>query len=226
MDDAEAPARIPVGAQDQAALLGGAGASLRGHRLHAGMSLAAVSSITGISVSTLSRLETGNRTPHLGHLAALASAYRVSLDDLVGARFSSDPRLRFDVVEKDGRTLIPLSPTVNGLAATKTIIHPPRGRVPEPVPHVHGDDHGAPAWEYEPEEMRRHRGFVWMLVLSGRLRLLLGTHDLVLEPGEAVEFDTRVAHWMGPVDAAAVETLTVHGEQGRRIRVRARPRER
>jgi hypothetical protein len=60
-------------------------------------------------------------------------------------------------------------------------------------------------------------------VLSGRLRLVLGEHDLALPAGEAAEFDTRMPHWFGRADANAVEFLTIFGPQGERMHVRARP---
>ena len=47
-----------------------------------------------------------------------------------------------------------------------------------------------------------HDGHDWMYVLDGRMRLLLGDQDLVIEPGEAVEFSTRTPHWFGAVDGA------------------------
>jgi quercetin dioxygenase-like cupin family protein len=62
------------------------------------------------------------------------------------------------------------------------------------------------------------------MVLSGRLRLLLGEHDLVLSPGEVVEFDTHVPHWFGNTTDQPVEVLTLFGPQGERMHVRARPR--
>ena len=49
---------------------------------------------TGISKSTLSRLENGQRRPSLELLLPLAQAYRVPLDDLVGAPEVGDPRIR------------------------------------------------------------------------------------------------------------------------------------
>ncbi|WP_443070535.1 hypothetical protein [Streptomyces sp. NHF165] len=61
-------------------------------------------------------------------------------------------------------------------------------------------------------------------VLHGRLRLVLGEHGLVLAPGGAAEFDTRVPHWFGPADARAVELLSLSGQQGERAHLRARPR--
>ena len=60
-------------------------------------------------------------------------------------------------------------------------------------------------------------------MLDGRLRLLLGDHDLVLTPGEAAEFDTRVPHWFGRADGEPVEFLSLFGTQGERAHLRARP---
>jgi quercetin dioxygenase-like cupin family protein len=54
-----------------------------------------------------------------------------------------------------------------------------------------------------------------MFVLSGRLRLILGDRDFVIEPGEAVEFSTWTPHWFGVVDdpAEAIVIFGVHGER-------------
>ncbi len=51
---------------------------------------------------------------------------------------------------------------------------------------------------------------------------MLGDRDLVLVPGEAAEFDTRVPHWFGSADQAAVEFLSLFGRQGERAHVRAK----
>ena len=69
---------------------------------------------------------------------------------------------------------------------------------------------------------RSHEGYEWLYVLSGRLHMILGNQDLVLEPGEAAEFDTRVRHWFASADDGAVEMLTLFGRQGQRAHLRAR----
>src|SRR5690348_1324215 len=56
-----------------------------------GLTLEAVSADTGITVSTLSRLESGKRRPTLDLLIPLARAYRVALDQLVAAPATGDP---------------------------------------------------------------------------------------------------------------------------------------
>ncbi len=60
------------------------------------------------------------------------------------------------------------------------------------------------------------RGSDWLYVLSGRLRLVLGEHEHLLEPGEAAEFSTWTPHWFGAVDGP-VEVILVVGPDGERV---------
>ena len=70
------------------------GSRLRQIRTQRAITLVELSERTGISKSTLSRLENGQRRASLGLLPPLAQAYRVPLDDLVGAPDVGDPRIR------------------------------------------------------------------------------------------------------------------------------------
>ncbi len=67
-----------------------------------------------------------------------------------------------------------------------------------------------------PAELPVHEGQDWLYVLVGRLRLLLGEQDLVIEPGEAVEFTTWTPHWFGTVDGP-VEAILIVGPHGERL---------
>ncbi|MEV5342199.1 XRE family transcriptional regulator [Streptomyces sp. NPDC052676] len=183
-------------------VLAGVGPRLRRIRKEREVTLAALSETTGISVSTLSRLESGQRKPSLELLLPIAQAHQVPLDELIGAGAVGDPRVRTKPLTRDGRTLWPLTRQPGGLQAYK-IIEPRRTREPEP---------------------RTHEGYEWLYVLSGRLRLVLGDHDVVLTAGEAAEFDTRVPHWFGSTGEGPVEFLSLFGPQGERMHVRARPK--
>jgi len=59
-------------------------------------------------------------------------------------------------------------------------------------------------------------------VIAGRMRLVLGDHDLVLGPGEVAEFDTRVPHWFGSTGDQPAEVLSIFGPQGERMHTRGR----
>ncbi|MFC9427058.1 MULTISPECIES: helix-turn-helix domain-containing protein [unclassified Streptomyces] len=180
------------------------GPRLRRIRRERGATLGALSAATGISVSTLSRLESGHRRPSLEVLLPIARAHQVPLDELVGAPEVGDPRIRSKPIVRGGRTMLPLTSRPGGLRAYKVVA--------ENTPD-HCD-----------EEQRTHEGYEWLYVLSGRLRLRLGDHDVVMGPGEAAEFDTRVPHWFGPAGEAPVEFLSLFGPQGERMHVRARPK--
>lgn len=183
-------------------VLAGVGPRLRRLRKEREVTLSALSEATGISVSTLSRLESGLRKPSLELLLPIAQAHQVPLDELVGAPPVGDPRVRAKPVTRGGRTHWPLTRQPGGLQAFK-VLEPQRRQEPDP---------------------RTHEGYEWLYVLSGKLRLVLGEHDVVLSAGEAAEFDTRVPHWFGSTGEGPVEFLSLFGPQGERMHVRARPK--
>jgi transcriptional regulator with XRE-family HTH domain len=179
------------------------GPRLRALSQQRGATLAQLSKTTGISVSTLSRLESGRRRPTLELLLPLARAHDVPLDRLVDAPATGDPRIHPRPITRNGVTFIPLTRRPGGLQAYKQII-PARGPVCEP-------------------ERQVHQGYEWLYVLSGRLRLLLGEHDVILTAGEVAEFDTHIPHWFGNPGPEPLEILSLFGPQGERLHVRARP---
>jgi transcriptional regulator with XRE-family HTH domain len=187
---------------DTEEVLAEVGPRLRRIRKERGATLAGLSAATGISVSTLSRLESGLRKPSLELLLPIARAHQVPLDELVGAPAPGDPRVHAEPVVRYGRTHWPLTRRPGGVQAFK-VLEPKRQLEPEP---------------------RVHEGYEWLYVLSGRLRLVLGDHDVVLTAGEAAEFDTRVPHWFGSTGEGPVEFLSLFGPQGERMHVRARPK--
>ena len=180
-------------------VLAGVGARLRALRKQRGATLAELATSTGISVSTLSRLESGGRRPTLELLLPLARAHHVALDELVGAPPTGDPRVHPTPVRHGARTYLPLTRRPGGVQAFKLIVAPG-----EPV-----------------TDQQSHEGYEWMYVLDGRLRLRLGDLDLVLTAGEVAEFDTRTPHWMGAAGPGSVELLILFGPQGERLHVRA-----
>lgn len=177
---------------------------LRTMRRQRELTLAALSAATGISESTLSRLESGQRRPTLELLLPLARVYQVAIDEIIGAPPSGDPRVHLKAVRRYGMLWLPLTRRAGGLQAYKVVI--PAGPRPDtPTPNS-------------------HEGYEWLYILNGRLRLVLGEQDLVLIPGEAAEFDTHTPHWFTGADPTAVEILILLGTQGERTHLRARGR--
>ena len=77
------------------------GPRLRALRADRDLTLAAVSRSTGISVSTLSRLESGQRKPTRELLLPLARAYQVALDEVVDTPAAGDPDRRAPGLQAD-----------------------------------------------------------------------------------------------------------------------------
>ncbi|MGC4854942.1 helix-turn-helix domain-containing protein [Micromonospora sp. DT4] len=182
--------------------LAAVGPRLRALRRGRQTTLSDLSKVTGVSVSTLSRLESGSRRPTLDLLLLIARAYGVTLDELVSAPPTGDPRIHPRPFVRRGMTMLPLSQRPGGIQAYKVVI-PVTRRDPNP---------------------QAHEGYEWLYVLNGKLRLVLGEHDLTLAAGEAAEFDTRLPHWFGAADGEPVEILSLFGRQGERAHFRARSR--
>ncbi len=177
------------------------GTRLKHLRQRHDVTLADLAGETAISASTLSRLEAGLRRPTLEQLLPLAHAYGLTLDELVDAPPTGNPRINLRPIAcGDGSTILPLTRRPGGIQAYKFVL-------------PQGDDDTEP-------DLRTHEGYDWVYVLDGTLRLVLGEHDLLLEPGEAAEFDTRTPHWFGATGAGPVEYLSLIGRQGERAHIR------
>ena len=172
------------------------GSRLRALRQASGATLAQLATETGLTASTLSRLENGKLRPTLEQLLPLARAHGVPLDDLVAAPATGDPRIHLRPVRRSGLVLVPLTRRSGGIQAYK-VIHPPAGRAPT-------------------MRLQTHEGYEWFYVLNGRVRFVLGEQEYQLGAGEAAEFDTRVPHWIGSAGRQPAELLTLYGPQGER----------
>ena len=102
------------------------GPRLRRLREHRSITLTQLAAQTGISKSTLSRLESGQRKPSLELLLPLAKTYHLPLDELVGAPPVADPRVRTRPRTRNGRLVFPLTQQTTGMAVWKVVIPPER----------------------------------------------------------------------------------------------------
>ena len=143
-------------------------------------------------------LRVRQRLRDLDHLPRLAEALSVSTDELLRAPEAPDPRVRGSSHIHNDVTYWPLTHqgSAGGLHAFKIRIAAKRRKPPAELPVHEGQD--------------------WTYVLSGRMRLILGERDFVIEPGEAVEFSTWTPHWFGAIDGP-VEAIMIFGVHGERL---------
>jgi transcriptional regulator with XRE-family HTH domain len=179
------------------------GPHLRALRKRRHITLGQLAEETGISVSTLSRLESGGRKPTLELLLPLARAHCVPLDELVGAPSTGDPRLYPRPIHRNGITRVLLARSAGEHNAFKQIFPA------DPVALQRRDQY-------------IHEGYEWVYVLAGRLRLALADQDYILGPGDAAELDTRMAHGYANAGDHPLELLVIFRNRDAPIPVRIR----
>ncbi len=168
---------------------------LRSLRQTHGLSLDDVAARTSLSASTISRIETGNRTISLDVLVLLARALQVELDVLLDVETDDDVVIRPVASVAGKRTTWMLSRPTGNTIAVKMRVEP--GAVPE---------------------QRVHPGHDWFFVIEGRVLLLLGDRELIVETGEAAEFATMTPHAFTAIDGPA-ELIMIFDRDGQRAHV-------
>lgn len=166
---------------------------IRGLRLARGWTLDALASRCYLSASTLSRIETGQQRIALEQLVALAKALGTSLDQLVEPEGDEDVVIRPEPESANGMMFWLLSRERDrrGVTIAKMRITEDR------------DIGGAQV----------HPGYEWFTVLSGTIRLQLGTRTILVYPGQAVEFSTMTPHLLEAHEGPA-ELLTIFDQDG------------
>ena len=169
---------------------------LRTLRTALGYSLQELSERTDLSPSTISRIETGKRAISLDVLVPLARALQVSVDSLLETDADDDVVIRPSPTRSDGWTTWLLSNPGGRTVAIKSRLEPTDA----------------------PPVQRVHPGHDWFVVISGRVRLLLGDREIVVEAGEAAEFATMTPHAFAAIDEPA-ELIMVFDRDGQRAHV-------
>lgn len=170
------------------------GPRLRAARQHRALTLEETARASGMSTSTLSRLESGKRQASLELLVPLTRQLGIRIDDLLKPE-NRDPRVHRPVVMRDGVTIAPLAPDTSAIQTYK-ITYPPAETLPD---------------------LRVHDGFEWFYVLAGKIRLRLGEQDLTLTRGEAAEFDTRIPHAISAAGSGPAQVLSIFNSEGERM---------
>jgi transcriptional regulator with XRE-family HTH domain len=169
---------------------------LRSLRTSLGLSLDDVAAATHLSASTISRIETGKRTISLDVLVPLARVLHVDLDTLLDVGDDDDVVIRPSPSTSGDRTTWMLSRATGPRVAIKMRLEPTD----------------------EPVDLRVHPGHDWFFVLEGRVLLLLGDRQVIVEAGEAAEFATMTPHATQAVDGPA-ELIMIFDRDGQRAHV-------
>lgn len=178
------------------------GPRLRAARQERSWTLEDLAVKAGLSVSTLSRLESGKRQASLELLLPLTRQLGIRIDDLLDQP-DRDPRVHRQAIRRDGLTIAPLTREESDVRAFKITYHP---TAPD-------------------RALQTHEGHEWLYVLSGRLRLVLGDREHVLERGEAAEFDTTTPHLMRAEGTKPTEVISLFNTVGERLHLHGNEQE-
>jgi len=161
---------------------------IRGLRQARGWTLETLAARAFVSISTLSRIETGQRRIALEQLVTLAQALGTTLDQLVEPENDEDVLIRPEAEVMDGATLWLLSREQDrrGVMIAKMRITPERIL----------------------EGLQVHPGYEWFTVLLGVVHLHLGDRIIEVKEGQAAEFSTMTPHTVRAVGSPA-EILTI-----------------
>lgn len=166
------------------------GIRLRAARTARGWTLDRLARASGVSASTISRLESGKRQAGLELLLPLTRELGITVDDLL-VRETPDPRVRRPAWRAEGMVVQPLSEERSPVNAFR-------------ITYAEGPPH---------ERLHTHTGYEWFCVTAGRLRLQLGEEEMVLTPGEAAEFDTLIPHAFSSAGPGEAEILSLFSEE-------------
>lgn len=169
---------------------------LRSLRNTLGLSLDELAARANLSASTISRIETGKRTISLDVLLPLAGALQVGLDALLDVRSDDDVVIRPVPSRSGERTTWMLSQPTGNTIAVKIRLEPT---------------------DRDPEQ-RVHPGYDWFVVIEGRVRLLLGEREIIVETGQAAEFGTMTPHACAATGGPA-ELIMIFDRDGQRAHV-------
>jgi len=164
---------------------------LRILRTTLGLSLDELAARTNLGASTISRIETGKRSIGLDVLLPLATALQVDLGTLLHVEGDDDVVIRPVPNRWGKRTTWMLTRPTSSTTALKMRVEPTR----------------------RPPEQKVHPGHDWFFVLEGRVRLLLGERDIVVEAGQAAEFSTMTPHAFTAVGGPA-ELIMIFDRDG------------
>ena len=177
------------------------GAALRAARESRGLSLRELARQVDVSPSFVSQVELGKANPSVGTLFALVSVLGISLNELLGGPADAAPgpppgraaasaggpggwpRIDQPVVRARDRSRVQMSGVVwERLTADDPLVD---------FLHV---EYGPGSASCPPDDMVRHGGREYGVIVSGRLEVQVGFETYALEPGDSIHFDSSTPH--------------------------------
>jgi transcriptional regulator with XRE-family HTH domain len=168
------------------------GRKIRDLRLRRGLTVQKLAEASGLSKGFISQVENDRTSPSLATLRDLATALRTSVAYLV---VDDDPTLH--VVRAAERPRLRIADTAS---SAEVLSAQPKRNLELLLLEL-------PAGSAADGERHSHHGEECLLCLEGRVRLVHGEEELVLETGDSCHFDGRIAHSIENLDADLARVL-------------------
>jgi transcriptional regulator with XRE-family HTH domain len=180
------------------------GDKLRQLRLRRKMGLVELSRHSGLSPALLSKLEHGKLYPTLPTLSRISQVFSVGLD-----HFFTDEKQKhtFAVTRRKDRLRFPEAP---GLEAAAFEFESLDFAASDRKFNAYlADFRSVPK---EKVRLHQHTGVEFIYVLKGRLALMVGTEEEVLETGDSLYFDSLLPHGYSRAGTTPCTALVVTSE--------------
>jgi transcriptional regulator with XRE-family HTH domain/quercetin dioxygenase-like cupin family protein len=190
------------------------GLRLRAERVRRDVSLRQLARQVGVSASMISQIETGKSRPSVRTLYAITTALGLSLEGLFSGGAGLSPSVPAQLAEAVGGTpvgAVAIAQAFGAFAGRRLgpLVRP--GERPQlqlesgvtwerlgQLPHTDVDfllaRYPPGAASSADGERMRHTGCEYGYLLAGELVVVLGFDELVMQPGDAVSFESSVPH--------------------------------
>ena len=182
------------------------GPRIRNARKSRGLTLEALAREAGFTKSYLSKIENARKVPPIASLARICRSLDTKMADLLDESTpENDARRRYSVVRANERQTVIRGQSAFGYDY-KSLVH----RLPT--------QHMEPFLFTFPERLGEevsfeHEGEEFVFVLSGQVRFFLDGEELILDPGDALYFDSTVPHRGEAVGGEAKALVVIHSSE-------------
>ncbi len=177
-----------------------AGAVLARLRAERGWTLADVAARTGVSISTLSKIENNQTSPAYGVLTRLASGLGIDFVHLIGGTGSQMPKGVRAITRADTGTVFETT-----MGRYQALASELGGKMIEPMLIE------IPVRKVLSERVRSsHKGEEFVFVLSGSVEFLMEPYaPTLLDKGDSVYFDGSLSHGFRAIGPAPAQILSI-----------------
>ena len=171
---------------------------IRGLREISGLSADALAQEVGVSQDVVLQYESGAVDIPVGYLSKVAHKFGIELAAILTGE---NPRLHvYCVVRKDKGLTVERRKQYKYESLASNFIH----KKAEPF-IVRIEPNAEPA----PMEFNSHPGQEFNYVIEGTLKIIIDTHEVILNPGDSIYYDSGYKHAMKAMNQTSVKMLAI-----------------